>query len=162
MGLAPAAGVRVAVPAPGRPRLLPPVVAALLLAASAALHFAFPEMPRWRAPVAGGVLVVAGIGTMLWAARLFGREGTTVLPHGTPSRLVVSGPYRFSRNPMYLGISTALLGIGLFAGTPPFFASAAIFPLWMNARFIPMEERNLEAAIGDDYRSYRSRVRRWL
>ena len=83
MGLAPAAGVRVAVPAPGRPRLLPPVVAALLLAASAALHFAFPEMPRWRAPVAGGVLVVAGIGTMLWAARLFGREGTTVLPRAS-------------------------------------------------------------------------------
>lgn len=147
---------------PARPLLLPPVIAVLLLAAATLLHLALPEMPRLRVPLLGVALIAAGFGGMLWAARLFGRAGTTILPHGQPSRLVLAGPYRFTRNPMYLGITTAFAGIAFLAGTPPFFAAAAIFPLWMNARFIPMEERNLEAALGEDYRAFCSRVRRWL
>lgn len=162
MDLTAARDPRVAMPDPGRPRLLPPIVAAMLLAASAVLDFALPSMPRWRLPVAGAVLLVAGLGTMLWAARLFGHAGTTLIPYGRPTQLVLAGPYRFTRNPMYLGITTALVGIALLVGTPPFFVSAVIFPLWMNARFIPMEERNLQAALGEDYRAYCARVRRWL
>lgn len=162
LGLASAAGSRLVMATPSRPRLLPPVVAALLLAAATVIHFALPEMPRLRVLVLGIALILAGLGVMLWAARLFRRAGTTILPHGQPSRLVVSGPYRFTRNPIYLGIATVFAGIGFLVGTPPFFVAALVFPLWMNARFIPMEERNLEAALGDDYRAFRSRVRRWI
>ncbi len=162
MGLAQAAGVRLMAGGGSRPRVLPPVVALLLLAAAIGVHLARPGMPGVRLPALGGALVLVGFGVMLWAARLFVGAGTTVIPHGEPSRLVVAGPYRFTRNPMYLGITTVFTGVAFLVGTLPFFVAAVVFPIWMSLRFIPMEERNLEAALGDDYRAFRARVRRWL
>lgn len=162
MGASDAAGIRLMAGQPGRPRVLPPVVALLLLAAATGIHLWLPDLPGLRVPLLGAALVAAGFGVMLWAARLFAGAGTTVMPHGKPSRLVVAGPYQFTRNPMYLGITTAFTGIAFCVGTLPFFVAAALFPVWMSLRFIPMEERNLEATLGDDYREFRARVRRWL
>ena len=63
---------------------------------------------------------------------------------------------------MYLGIALLMLGTGLPFGTWPFLVAPAGFLLTVNRAFVPGEERALETALGDEYRRYRSRVRRWL
>jgi protein-S-isoprenylcysteine O-methyltransferase Ste14 len=103
---------------------------------------------------AGGILIA-------WSIVLFRRAGTSHDPAETPTALVESGPYRLTRNPMYLGLATILLGIGLVVGTVPFLFVPAAFLLTMNLAYVPREERALEEAIGEPYQEYRKRVRRW-
>jgi protein-S-isoprenylcysteine O-methyltransferase Ste14 len=110
-----------------------------------------------------GVLpIAAGVGVILWAGYLFHRCGTTVLPFGKASALVTAGPYRFTRNPMYLGMVSGLAGVVLLLGsvTPALVVPA--FALLVQKLFIEPEERQLEEAFGEEYRRYEQRVRRWL
>ncbi len=79
-----------------------------------------------------------------------------------PTALVTTGPFRFSRSPMYLGVTCLLLGIALLVGTLPLFLAPVAFALTMNASYIPREERNLERQFGQEYMDYKNRVRRWL
>jgi protein-S-isoprenylcysteine O-methyltransferase Ste14 len=104
---------------------------------------------------AGLVLAVAGLG-------LFRRAGTTTVPFQRVTQLVTSGPYRFTRNPMYLGLTLLYLGeAGLFVA--PWAVILLVLPLYyVNRLIIPLEEGQLYDAFGDQYRLYCSRVRRWL
>jgi protein-S-isoprenylcysteine O-methyltransferase Ste14 len=103
-----------------------------------------------------GVLLVAS------AAGLFSRRRTTIVPHEKPRVLVASGPYRLSRNPMYLGLVLIHLGGAILV--PSYGALAAlILPVWaLQKRIIPSEERNMAATFGEEYRSYSRKVRRWI
>lgn len=145
-------------------RLRPPVLAGVYLLTAAALHALVPVQGAIRGPVRPLGLVVAGLGVVLtaWALRLFARRGTTHNPYGTPSVLVATGPFRVSRNPMYLGLTLVLLGIAVMAGAPLLFLAPLAFFLTMHAVFVPREERALERALGPEYLAYRRRVRRWL
>lgn len=151
-------------PTEGGRRVLPPIyfLGALLLMAG--LHVAFPILQVVPFPYryTGAGLVLGGILLAGWAAWLFGRAGTTIKPFQESSALVVRGPYRVTRNPMYVGMVTVLSGIALLLGSlspgiiiPPFVAL-------MNRRFIRFEEAVLERAFGAEYREYKARVRRWL
>ena len=73
----------------------------------------------------GAALLVAGLGWMLWAAWMFRQAGNAIGPSAAPSMLVDEGPYRYGRNPMYLGMTVALLGVGLALGAP-FMVLAAV------------------------------------
>ena len=79
-----------------------------------------------------------------------------------PERIIRGGPYRFTRNPMYLGMTSMYLGVTLCKNWAwPVFCLPFVW--WvMNAYVIAREERYLEAKFGDDYRRYKARVRRWL
>lgn len=113
-----------------------------------------------------GVLAIAsiapGVGLLLAASGLFRRAGTDAKPWKTATALVNSGVYRFTRNPMYLGMAL------LYAGLAFAFASAGALLLLpvvigiIETQVIAREERYLETKFGDVYREYKQRVRRWI
>lgn len=99
----------------------------------------------------------------VWAIVLFRREGTEVSPTSPANRkLVTSGPYRFTRNPMYLGLVILTLGIAVWVGAwPMFIAPIAVFATanWVH---IPFEEDKMRRQFGATYDGYVRRVRRWV
>src|SRR5688572_27739316 len=99
-------------------RLRPPVVALLLLATAFAVDRFAPSVP-WtpeRLRPLGLVPIGAGLALGIWALATFHRRRTTHEPFGVPKALVVTGPYRFTRNPMYLAVTTLLVGIAWWMG----------------------------------------------
>ena len=148
----------------GRGRMLPPTYLLICLTAMALFHFLFSG-PRliwgpWR--LVGVPFLVSGAALTLWADALFKRLGTEVKPFKESSVVVDEGPFRISRHPMYLGFQGIVSGLALLAGTlVPLVLSALMFWL-LSARFAIPEERHMEEQFGEKYRTYRSRVRRWL
>lgn len=120
-----------------------------------------PLAPELRLLLAGA-LGVAALSLGLSAIRGFRRAGTHVEPWKPSGALVVEGPYRFTRNPMYLGLALIYLGIALAADGLATLLLLA--PLLVVVRYgvIGREERYLEARFGQSYRDYRTRVRRWI
>jgi protein-S-isoprenylcysteine O-methyltransferase Ste14 len=149
---------------PPKTKVFPPLYALVSLLLMLGLHYVFPG-PRiisGSARYLGIVLIGAGLGFGLWARMLFVQVGTTVKPFQESSELVVQGPFHVTRNPMYLSLTTVLLGVAVLLGSlTPFFV-IPIFVLIINRRFIPVEEGMLERRFGESYRSYKARVRRWI
>ena len=144
--------------------LVPPVWAVLSALAMLALHRWLPGA-LWLQPPATALSllpVLAGIALALSAARLFVRAGTPIEPWASPSALVAAGPYRFTRNPMYLGLALCLAGLALWLGTTTPLLVIPLFVLVITLGFIRREERRLEERFGEPYRHYRARVRRWI
>ena len=108
---------------------------------------------------AGGALAALGVAVLLTAHRTFQRAETTVHTFHEPGEMVTDGLFAYSRNPMYLGFLTALLGVALALRDPLALLGPAVF--WAAAQFwyIPFEERAAEARFGE---AYRRRVRQWL
>lgn len=106
--------------------------------------------------IAGGLLLDA-VGGFLTAK-------TSVDPHrpDKASELVSGGVYRFTRNPMYLGMALVVVGVALWLGTVVGMIGPALLVASLTRLQIVPEERYLEAAFGDDYRAFRTRVRRWI
>lgn len=118
--------------------------------------------PRIGWPV-GGVLALAGFGIMAWAAGLFRRRGNNLPPWQPVSELIISGPYRWTRNPMYLGM--ALLYAGLAIAFDSLLAlvllAVLVLPI-IQTQVIAKEERYLEGKFGEPYLAYKKQVGRWL
>jgi protein-S-isoprenylcysteine O-methyltransferase Ste14 len=112
--------------------------------------------------VAGGLLIVAGLSLPIWATATFRGVGTTPNPAGPTTALAFKGPYRFTRNPMYLGLAVLTVGIASLANTLwPLLVLP--FVLWAVRRsVIDREERYLEGKFGEAYLGYKGRVRRWV
>jgi protein-S-isoprenylcysteine O-methyltransferase Ste14 len=110
-----------------------------------------------------GILpLLVGVLVNIWCSSMFEREKTTVKPFQEPSRLIVAGPYRFSRHPMYLGMVLALAGLAILLGTLLAMLVAPVFAWLMESRFIGAEEKSMEETFGDAYLEYKARVRRWI
>ena len=112
--------------------------------------------------IAGAVVAALGLALGAWGLLTFARARTAIYPNRPASRIVTHGPYRFTRNPMYVGLAFAYLGIalGLNMGWPPLLLPLVLLAL---GRFvIRREERYLAGAFGEEYDRYRARVRRWL
>lgn len=134
------------------------VLAAFLLNWLLHLPISFPRPLEW----VGYILVFVGLGFAFSAVNQFGRVRTTLDPHGSVSAIVTTGPYRFSRNPIYFGFVCTLIGLPLALGN---YWGAMLSPFLMMALYhlvIKHEEAYLEKKFGDEYTSYKSRVRRWL
>ncbi len=147
------------------PRFRPPFLALALLVAAWIVNAVWkPErLVPWPWAWLGVLIMAAGLGLIVWAIRLFRRIGTTHDVREAPSHLVLVGPYRFTRNPMYLGITLILLAIGVLVGTWSFLVLPPLgFVATVSFFYIRREERILEQAFGDEYRAFRRRVRRWL
>jgi protein-S-isoprenylcysteine O-methyltransferase Ste14 len=93
---------------------------------------------------------------------MFKRAQTTVKPHETPSTLITSGPYRFSRHPMYAFMTLILLGAAVFLGSLTAFVGPILFLVVVELVFIPKEEEAMAEAFGEEYVKYRRRVRKWI
>ena len=115
----------------------------------------------WQKVVAVA-LIVAGLGIEMWAAGLFHKAGTAAIPYKPTMALVTGGPFRFSRNPMYVGFALTYLGLAFGLNTPV--AIGLLLPclVVMTWGVILREERYLEAKFGQAYLDYKKRVRRWL
>jgi len=145
-------------------RLRPPTLARALSALAFILHavvFGFTA-PLGRSIAAGVPMMVAGFAWMAWAWWQFRRAGTPVPPTAQPTLLVDEGPYRFGRNPMYLGIVLMMLGMGLTSGVPFMAIAALTFVAIVGAVHIPYEEAQLRRTFGGWYGDYAASVRRWL
>jgi protein-S-isoprenylcysteine O-methyltransferase Ste14 len=114
------------------------------------------------ARVLGLALIVLGVAVLVPAPLLFLRYRTTIVPHREASALITGGPYRISRNPMYLGLTLGYVGLALVVNQLwPLLLLA--LPLWvMQTKIIPIEEARMLGVFGDEYRAYCQRVRRWL
>lgn len=115
-----------------------------------------------KAPGIGWMLVIVGVVLLLWAAATMIRYRTTVNPYASVKCLVESGPFRFSRNPIYLGDSIIYLGIMLIWG---FLWPLLLYPVvWAAIHYgvIKNEEAHLTARFGESYAQYCQRVRRWI
>ena len=107
-------------------------------------------------------LVAVGIATIVWSALVFRRARTTIVPHQPPSALVEAGPYRFSRNPIYLADLVILAGAALIFGAPLALILLVPFREVLLRLFILPEEAVLERDLGRAYLDYKTRARRWL
>lgn len=114
----------------------------------------------WRL---GAVLVVAGWVALLWCAREFALRGRgTPGPWDAPRQLVISGLYRFTRNPMYVAVLTSIVGQALWFHSRPVAWYALLAAAAFQLMVVLYEEPTLERAFGAQYTEYRRRVRRWL
>ena len=112
--------------------------------------------------LAGMVVCTAGAAVALWCVLSFSVLGRgTPAPFDPPRRLVVGGPYKYVRNPMYLGAGTAVAGAALFYETGALWAYAGGFLVLMHLLVVLYEEPTLRQTFGEDYEAYSRRVRRW-
>jgi protein-S-isoprenylcysteine O-methyltransferase Ste14 len=142
----------------------PPVIFLVSLVLTAGLHFVVPIAKVIHSPIryAGVILIAVGIWLNLWTDRLFKKRTTTVKPFEEPASLIHDGPFRFSRNPMYLGMVTILVGIAIVLGSVGAFIVPIVFFVTMHFVFITHEEKAMQATFGADFAAYKQRVRRWL
>lgn len=112
--------------------------------------------------ITGGLLLMIALALIGSMMRNFRRAGTPVSTRRASSQLVVSGPYRFSRNPDYVGQALVVIGLGLLLNSA--WVLFAVVPSLLLVRYgvIAREEKYLDQRFGEDYRLYRRRVRRWL
>jgi protein-S-isoprenylcysteine O-methyltransferase Ste14 len=144
--------------------MVPPLYLLVALALMAFFHNIAPGAYIVREPYRYGglVLIALAIALIVWAALLFRRAGTHIHPFDPSTALVTSGPYRQTRNPMYLGMTGVLLGAAVYMGSITPFIVIPAFMALISERFIIPEETKLEAAFGQQYLDYKARVRRWL
>jgi len=145
-------------------RIPPPWVFILMYLVGVAVQHVLPIAIRppelaWIIRVAGFVFVGVGIAVAFSAVGIFKKTNTTMVPFETPSTLVTSGPYRFTRNSMYVGLTLIYLGV---AGARLEIWPAIVLPLllaYINFVVIPVEEKNLRGVFGDDYQTVRRESR---
>ena len=116
--------------------------------------------PVWQA--AGIGLALAGLGLILWAAWWFWRKKTTIEPHHDPGVLIVEGPYRLSRNPIYVGMLAILTGTVMWFGALSGLPLPVAFAVILERRFILPEEAALVRAFGPEATRYMAVTRRWV
>jgi protein-S-isoprenylcysteine O-methyltransferase Ste14 len=146
-------------------RLPPPAWAVLYLIIAGVVSWLYP----WRALLdlrivwLGVALVAIGVALSGWAFSLFRRESTEIDPTSeTNKSLVVRGPFRFTRNPMYLGLVISTLGIAFWVGSLPTFAAVLLVFATANWAHIPFEEAKMRRQFGAAFDHYMRQVRRWI
>lgn len=110
----------------------------------------------------GFLLITLGVIAIILATRLFHRANTPLRPFEKPKNLVTDGIYRFTRNPIYLGMVIILIGLGVFLGGLTTFLVIPIFIWAIQTNFIVLEEQLLLNTFGKEYAEYFRRVRRWI
>ena len=145
-------------------RILPPTYLLIALVVMLALHFLLPLAQIIPAPwtLAGLAPLALGIVVNVIADGLFHKADTSVKPGDEPKVLVTQGPFRYSRNPMYLGFVLVLAGIGILLGSLTPLVVIPIFALLIDRQFIQLEEQMLRATFGRTWQDYACRTRRWL
>jgi protein-S-isoprenylcysteine O-methyltransferase Ste14 len=145
-------------------RIPPPILTLLHLIAAFVLGWLVPlSIPGLEEiDLLGWILVGAGLGLLFSAVSQFNKAETTLDPFGGTTKIVIAGPYRFSRNPIYLGFVCMLIGFPLMIDKAWGLILAPLLMILMTRLVIEHEEAYLEQKFGQEYLEYKSRVRRWL
>jgi protein-S-isoprenylcysteine O-methyltransferase Ste14 len=142
----------------------PPLIIAVFAALGIGVHFIVPVplFPHWSLRLVGIPLSLLAGALATWARRAMVAAGTNILPDLPALTIVRDGPYRFTRNPMYLSLCLLQVAIGFLAND--WLALLLVVPLALVLHFgvILREERYLEAKFGEQYLALKSQVRRWL
>jgi len=142
----------------------PPFIYGLPWLVGLGLHFLFPVhlLAPGRPHVIGGVLIVLGIALAVWGRRAMAHAGTDPNPMHPATALVVDGPFRFTRNPLYVSLTLFYLGLTVAVNALWPLVFLPVVLLVMQRGVVEREERYLEGKFGEAYRAYRARVRRWV
>jgi protein-S-isoprenylcysteine O-methyltransferase Ste14 len=143
----------------------PPIAWALAVLAGLALQslVSLPFMPASvPAGWVGGMVFVLALALVAWAIATITRAGSNVPTSMPTTTIVETGPYRFTRNPIYLGMFLGLVGLAITFDSVWLVVMLVPFALVIRYGVVAREEAYLERKFGDAYRHYRSRVRRWL
>ena len=145
----------------------PPLVSVSAVALAIVLHWLIP-LPWLSGPISellfavGWLVVGASVAMVIAALRALHRSGTASSPIHGASHLVTTGPFSFTRNPIYLGAVTTMLGLGLISGILWFLLLAPITGFVVQKLAVEREERHLETRFGKKWRDYAKKVRRWI
>jgi len=147
-----------------RNKLLPPAYLNTFLVLAIGLHFILPIKRIIHSPYTylGFFIILFGVALNVWSARLLKKKSATIDFYETPTRLVTDGPFRISRNPLYLGGVILSLGIAVLLGSLITFVFPIALLLIVDKLYIPVEEKRLERTFGKEYLEYKQRVRRWI
>jgi protein-S-isoprenylcysteine O-methyltransferase Ste14 len=145
-------------------RIPPPAWFAIALALIVGLHRYFPIASLIPAPWHYSGIAIASVGVFVavWAVVLFRHAGTTIIPLQESSALITTGPYRFTRNPMYLSMALLLLGAAVFAGSLSPLIVIPAFVVIIQVLFIAREEAMLAQRFPAEFAAYSTKVRRWF
>lgn len=145
-------------------KIKPPYIAFVLLFLSWLIDYYFPQFRfvfgSYR--YIGVIVFILGLSMTFYAFYLFKKNKTPIIPGQKPKFMVAGGIYKFTRNPMYLGVTIALLGASIYIGNLLSLLSPLIFFIAMNIVYVPFEEKLLEKIFGKQYLDYKKKVRRWL
>ncbi len=144
--------------------IYPPIWLVFGLIAIFALNELMPGARFTSSPaqIVGGIIIFVGLVLLLLAGGLFKKAGTDLVPFKNVSALVTTGIYRYTRNPMYLGMAAILLGCAITVGAALSLLVAPVFMVIIELRFIRPEEEMLRGLFPEDFPGYCTRVRRWL
>ncbi|MEM8626874.1 MAG: isoprenylcysteine carboxylmethyltransferase family protein [Pseudomonadota bacterium] len=148
----------------------PPLLLGLALMAAAGLERTAPSWPMFSGAPLNGALwqivgwacIVAALAIDVWCLWTFRRHRTTVLPHGTASALITTGPFAHSRNPIYAAHTLLLVGVGLLWPSAWLLALVPLKVILVRQLAILPEEAHLQARFGHAWEAYAARVRRWV
>jgi protein-S-isoprenylcysteine O-methyltransferase Ste14 len=146
-----------------KPHVLPPKGLLLALAGQLPLFLATPVALPSPAHIAGGsLLLLTGVALNVWAERIFRRNGVGVCPFSHVPAVMTHGPYRVTRNPMYLGLVCVNLGVTVLSGVVANAWSSIALAIWLHYAFVLREEAFLRHELGERFDGYARRVPRWL
>jgi protein-S-isoprenylcysteine O-methyltransferase Ste14 len=145
-------------------RVPPPLIYVIIFGLALALHQFVPLafLPMIPARVAALIFLGAGVILLVWCNVLFRRAHTSLVPVKPSTTLVIAGPYRLTRNPMYVGLLCVYIAAALWFDEVWALILAPLVVLAVQRLAIAKEERYLERKFGDAYRQYRIHVRRWI
>lgn len=147
-----------------RQNLTPDACFVISIALSIFFNAIFPVIKLIPYPysLSGILLIAIGILLVYTTNLMLLKKKTSTKPFGSPVVLITTGPFQWSRNPIYLGMTIALFGVATVLGS----LSALIFPILfaflMDLLIIPVEEQHLEKQFGNKYLAYKATVRRWF
>ena len=142
----------------------PPIIFLGALGLGLLVDWLFPSQrllsESWQ--LAGGILGATGTAIGFWGVFAFHRAGTNVRPDLPVTSLVTTGPFRYSRNPLYMALTIIYLGITLSAGS--LWPLLTLMPALavVHWKIVLREEQYLESRFGDGYRTYKAQVNRWI
>ena len=139
----------------------PPVILLCGLIAQVILYFTFPVLVNLSI-LFGILILITGISLVYISLRKLSKMKTTFIPDGKPEKLVKDGPFRFSRNPIYLGMLLILVGVSISLQSFSSLMISIVFGLIINFTWIKHEEKKLEDIFDSEWEEYSKRTRRWL
>lgn len=147
-----------------RLNITPPRLYQMFIVFMAAIFFLLPQTRVIPFPynLIGIIVFVGGAYLGIYVKKMFKRTVTPISPGAKPTKLHTDGVYRYTRNPMYLGIGIGLFGIAIVTETWIGFIFPVLFLMIMNYKYVKIEERKLEIVFGETYDNYRRIVRRWI
>ena len=145
-------------------RLNPPIIYQSFIVLMIVICLALPatRVIPFPANLAGIPLFLIGAYIASSAKKQFQEKNIPIRPQDTPTVLDTDGAFRYTRNPMYVGIAIGLIGLAVLMRSYINFAFPVVFLIVMDVAFVRREEEILEDQLGDEYLAYKARIRRWI